>query len=171
MPQLGVRNAIEIHARERYGRITLHVPCEIAVQDIDDVGAAQLFVIVHAHIPGVVIDRARVVRHLHLRPSIGEVVLLTDIGDESVANKLNRFHVHGAHGLGGRFNRLTGVHRLSGCRSGSQRDEDNEKNCKTAKCSPHLPLFIGSTKSITCRFDLVVRLYASSRHHKLTPTS
>src|SRR5262249_15310596 len=65
----------------------------------------------------------------------------------------NRFHVHGAHGLGGRFNRFMGVHCLSGCRSGSQRDEDNEKNCKKTNCkkttcSPHLPLFIGSRKSI-----------------------
>ncbi len=109
--------------------------------------ASLLFVIVHAHILGVVIDRARVVRHLHLRPSIGEVVLFTHVGYKSVANKLNRFHVHGAHGLGGRFNRFTGVHRLSGSRSGSQRNEGNEKKCKKPKLSHHLALFMARRKS------------------------
>ena len=39
LPQIGVGNAVEIHPRERHGRVTLHVPCEIAVQDIDDVVA------------------------------------------------------------------------------------------------------------------------------------
>ena len=37
LPQIGVWHAIEIQARERHGRITLHVPCEIAAQDVCDV--------------------------------------------------------------------------------------------------------------------------------------
>ena len=137
LPQFGVGNPIEIHARERHGLITLHVPCDVAAQDICDVVASLLFVVVHAHILGVVVDRARVVRNLNLRPAVCEVVLLTHVGYKSVAGKLNRLQVRGAHGLGGRFNRFTGVHRLSGCCPGAQCKEGNKKNRRKPKISRH----------------------------------
>src|SRR6266853_1018524 len=81
LPQFTVGHAIEIQARERHGRITLHVPSEIAAQDVCDVNlrhrrlavrrvAALLLVIVQAHIFGVEVDRARVVGNLKMRQSV-----------------------------------------------------------------------------------------------------
>ena len=143
LPQIGVRHAVQIHPRERHRRVPLHVPRVVAAQNGRDVllrhrspAEQRVFSlpagVILARPLRVVVDHARVVGNLIVRPVFGKPVGLADLREPAARGVLNRLQVGGAHGLGSRLQSFPGIHRLRGRGSGEQ-DEQSSENAESSR--------------------------------------